>query len=152
MRKDDPPPTEPKREHMMILDGISPLVSSREDHLRHWQEHEMMRQRWALVMQPGDPRLLRLMVHIQATVMAWQQQQMAMGGGGMTTSGPTPFAPQDAGQPGQPASAQPAFGDLNERRQGSNGAAAGQAPGPTGSVPGRTVGSVATGQTAKGYR
>lgn len=151
LRKDEPIPVEPSREHLMILDGQMPVVSPREELLKHWQEHMLTLQNWMRSMPPGDPRLSRLQTHLIATQMALQAQMMQMGGGQPGSAGGVqPLAPQEVGTQGQPATMQPMTAGINEQRQASNGAAAGQAPGPTGSVPGRAVGNLVQGGPRRG--
>jgi hypothetical protein len=130
---------------MLLVTGEAPRISPEEDLMQHYQEHEAALVEWSQAMQPNDPRLLKLIAHRNVTIQMLQQQIMAQaqaaasGGAG---GGPSPLQPAQVGQPGEPGTFQPATAGTNEARNGSNRAAAGQSPGPTGSVVNRNVGAV----------
>jgi hypothetical protein len=149
-RKDPIPVMSPQDEEESLLQWAAhPRVSEQENKLEHLQQHQGTLQTWQQQMPPDDPRLAVLTQHFQFTFSLWQQEQAALQGGpggqGASPGGPDSFQPGQVGSPGQPATFQGATAGINQVRNGSNVTAAGQAPGPTGSVPGRTVGQISTG-------
>ncbi len=150
LRKDPLPVMSPADEEEALLNfGQVPRVSEQENKLEHIQQHNQTVTQWQQQLPPDDPRLVHLVGHLTFTFQLWQQEQVAQQGpGGGAASGPSPFDPSQVGAPGQPATFQGATAGVNDARNGSNLAAAGQAPGPLGSVPNRNIGQVADGRTA----
>lgn len=132
--KKGPPPVEPSLEHKMLEAKQNLRVSPRDDHQRHIMEHVALvlnAQRGLSGLPVDDLRLL--MEHIAQHQAAWmmqqQQAQMPMGQG----TGPAPFLPSQAGQPGQPATFTQRTANVNQERQAPNN---GGAPQPA-TAPGR---------------
>jgi hypothetical protein len=143
LRKDPPPPLSVEDEHTALLRfGQMPQVSPQDNHLEHWEGHGQLLQQ----MPPNDPRAAALLLHTRVHGQLLQQQMAPQGqqGGG----GPQALQPGQVGAPGQPATMQPSTIGVDQVRNGSNVAAGGQAPGPTGSVPGRAIGGVVQGALA----
>jgi hypothetical protein len=139
--KDQPENVPPRREHMALFDfGQDIEVSPKNDHMTHILSHMKEMQR-----RQGHPALPLLQEHLQIHMaayqmqMAQQQQQQAQ-----APAGAAPMRPDQAGQPGQPASFQPATADVNAQRQQSNNGTPGHPPGPS-TVPNRPVGGIAYG-------
>ena len=138
-QKDEPPAFPPEMEEDALLRfGRMPEVSPMEDHRNHWQHHMAAFQMWQQQFGPADPRVRMLGIHLVVTEQT-AMQQAGMG----QQQGPAPFQPQQAGQPGQPMSYQPATAGINEARQQSNAQVPGQSPG--GVAAGREPGRIATG-------
>lgn len=138
-QRDTSPPMPAEAEHeMLFLNGAIGPPSPRDDHFDHLQKHAPLLQSMQQRLPLEDPRIARLLLHMQA------HQQLAAPQGAAQGGGVSPFRPEQAGQPGQPASFQPAVAGINEARQASNGAAAGGAPGP-GGVPNRMAASAGGG-------
>ena len=145
-RKDPPPPMSPQDEQTALMRfGQMPVISPQDNHLEHWQMHgQLLRQ-----MPQTDPRFGALALHAQMHMQLLQQQMAPQGPGGQGGGGgPQALQPGQVGAAGQPATMQPGTIDVNAARNTSNGAAAGQAPGPTGSVPNRMLGGVVKGAQA----
>jgi len=144
-RKDPPPPMPPQDEHSALLRfGQMPIISPQDNHLEHWQAHGQLLQQ----MPQTHPQYSGLMFHAQMHGQLLQQQMAPQGPGAQGAGGPQALQPGQVGAAGQPATMQPSTADINQTRNGSNVAAGGQAPGPTGSVPNRQLGGVVKGAQA----
>ena len=119
--------------------GQRPVLAPDENVAEHEQAHREQLFGLAQTAGPGDPIYNALYAHWTATMQVLQQQQAAVAAPGGGSSG---FDPSQVGQQGQPLTFQGATADIDGARNGSNVAAAGQAPGPTGAVPGRSVGGI----------
>ena len=141
MRPDPPPPVSPAQEHTDLFEaGRAPEISPGENMEQHLREHATTLNEWVQTLGPQDHRVVTLHQHAQLTEQAFMAQFAAQAQGQNGGGTPSLFNPAQAGQPGQPASAQGAFDGLDAQRQTSNDQAGGGAPG--GTVPGRSVGSV----------
>lgn len=143
-RKDPVPVVAPNEEHRRLLQaGERPQISQSENLQEHAIAHQEALQQWPQFMDPNDSRLVALLQHYLLTVQMLQAQSQPQGA---TQFGSELFQPAQAGAAGQPASqAGGGFDNLGQQRNGSNVAAGGGAPGPSGTVPNRQVGQVVSG-------
>lgn len=141
-RKDPVPSVPPAQEEDDLFRlGQHPEVGTGDNHQEHIQSHAVRLQQAQQELGVMHPHVKALLLHLQMHSIAFQSQA----GGAAGRGTPGMFGPAQAGTAGNPQSAQPRFEGLNEQRQRSNTTAAGGAPGPTGSVPGRQIGEVASG-------